>query len=140
MPATSQIPFTFQSGQFQHIALPVCRFVFGVCPVRYPVTACIHAGIEAATARRADTGSISLGKHHTLAGEAFHVRRFVYFIIMCLFLPEREGSILPAHIIYQEENNIRPVLRFGRFSLPAVPNKGSVASDRNSLLFILVSF
>ena len=104
--------------QFQHIALPVCRFVFGVCPVRYPVTACIHAGIEAATTRRADTGSISLGKHHTLAGEAFHVRRFVYFIIMCLFLPEREGSILPAHIIYQEENNIRPVLRFGRFSLP----------------------
>ena len=86
--------------QFQYIAFTVGGGILRIGPVRYPVTSGVHTGIEATTARRTDTGSISLGEHHTLTGETFHIGRFIYFVVMCLFLPEREGSILPAHIIY----------------------------------------
>ena len=85
----------------------VGRLVFLQRPVGDTVAGGIRTGDQAATGRGTDTAGIRLGEHDSLAGEAFHVGCLVDFVIMCLFCPERQGSVFPSHIVNHKEDDVR---------------------------------
>jgi hypothetical protein len=49
---------------------------------------------------------ISIGKLHTLTGKLLHGRRLIDFVETSLLFPEWHRGILPAHIIYQKDNDV----------------------------------
>ena len=95
----------------EYIARAVCLLAFGICPVGYPVTRGVSSCNQATAGGRTDTAGIGLGEHHTLFGKALHIRSFVYLVVVCLLGPERQGCILPAHVVYHEENDVGACVR-----------------------------
>ena len=82
--------------------------VFLECPVGDTVAGSIRPGDQAATGRRTDTAGVCLCEHDSLAGKTLHVGSLVHFVIMCLFFPERQGSVFPSHIVNHKKDDIRP--------------------------------
>ena len=92
---------------FQHFIFTVCFYILLQCPVGYSVTCRVRSGDEAASGGRTDTARIRLCKHHALFGKSFHVGCFIQLIVVCLLCPEGERSVLPSHVIYHKEDDVR---------------------------------
>jgi len=75
-------------------------------PVCNLVSRCIHPCHQAYPGRRTYGTGIGIRKLHPLGGKFFHIGCAKTLIDRCFLKPERNGSILPAHIIYQKQDNI----------------------------------
>ena len=88
----------------------ICMHVLLQCPVGDPVPGIVGPRDKAASGRRADTAGIGLSEHHPLTGQPFHIGGLEHPVVIGHFLPERQGGILPSHIIHHKEDDIRPAL------------------------------
>ena len=84
----------------------VGRLVPPQCPVGHPMAGSVATRHQTAAGGRADTAGISVAEEHPFLRQTFHVGRFVAFVVIGLFRPERHGCILPSHIIDKEEDDI----------------------------------
>ena len=93
-------------------AVGVRRPVLFPYPAGHAVPRRIHAGHQAHPGRSAKGMSICIRKRHALGSQLLHIRRPVApvqkgFLRVALAVgPERVGSILPSHVIYQENDDI----------------------------------
>ena len=66
----------------------------------------IEAGHQRHTRRRTDTARVGLRELHPCVGKLLHVRRAIAPIEWRDLVVKRDGCILPAHVIDEEDNNV----------------------------------
>ena len=97
------------------VVVPV--FLLAADPVRNAVPGGILSGQERGAGRGADTLRIELREADTLAGQTFHVGRAVPVIqgiahrVAFPVGQERYGCVHHAHVIHQEQDDVRALLR-----------------------------
>lgn len=82
------------------------RIPFYIGPIGNIVTGHIHARHQADTSGRADRIGICIGELHSSLGHPLHIGRMEYGVEGRGFVPERQGTILPTHIIHHEKNDV----------------------------------
>ena len=82
-------------------------------PVGHAVTCSVRPRQKAAAAGGGDGRSVGVGEAHATTSQALHGRGMVAPVERRRITPEGDGGILPAHIIHEEEEDIRPPLREG---------------------------
>ena len=100
------IPF----GKCQLVVFEVGRLVLFQCPVGHSVACSIASRHQTAPTWRADRTCISLTEHHASRCQSLHIGRFVAVIIHRALGPERQRSVLPAHVVYHEKNDVRTIV------------------------------
>jgi hypothetical protein len=85
----------------------ICWRVFpDVGPIGNMVPGHIHPRHQANPGWRANRIGIAVGKLHATAGKLFHVRRVVFFIEFRNHFIKWEGTILPAHVVHHEKDDV----------------------------------
>ena len=69
-------------------------------PACHPVSRGVHTRKKADARRRADTARVGLCKHFALSCQTLHVGRMVRVVVAGALCPERQGRVLPSHIIH----------------------------------------
>ena len=96
-------------GRLDTLARAVRRAVLSQGPVRHAVPRHVHARQRADPRGGTDRRGIGLRELHPFVGEPLHVRRVIAAVQCGGFRMERNGGLLPSHVIHEEEDDVGSV-------------------------------
>ena len=96
--------------ELNHIAVRIGLRIVIQRPVGHTVTGCIHSRHQTASSRRRNGASVCLHEFYSILGHLLHIRSVITTVQRSFFLIERNGCLLPSHIVYQKQNDVRMLL------------------------------